>query len=99
MLLLQVGQDLYSALIQFFQLFPELQKQDFYVTGESYAGKYVPAIAYTIHKRNPTAPLKINLKGLAIGNGLCDPEHMLGHYGDYLNQLGKLRNTLKIKVG
>ncbi|CAH0380500.1 unnamed protein product [Bemisia tabaci] len=86
----QVGQDLYSALIQFFQLFPELQKQDFYVTGESYAGKYVPAIAYTIHKRNPTAPLKINLKGLAIGNGLCDPEHMLGHYGDYLNQLGLL---------
>jgi hypothetical protein len=34
-----VGEDLYNALLQFFQLFPELQKSDFYVTGESYAGK------------------------------------------------------------
>lgn len=34
-----VGEDLYNALLQFFQLFPELQKREFYVTGESYAGK------------------------------------------------------------
>lgn len=34
-----VGEDLYNALLQFFQLFPELQKNEFYVTGESYAGK------------------------------------------------------------
>jgi vitellogenic carboxypeptidase-like protein len=27
------------------------------------------------------------MKGMAIGNGLIDPEHML-HYGDYLYQLG-----------
>ena len=33
-----VGEDLYNALLQFFQLFPELQKNEFYVTGESYAG-------------------------------------------------------------
>ncbi|GAB1290841.1 Probable serine carboxypeptidase CPVL [Apodemus speciosus] len=36
-----VAQDLYSALIQFFKLFPEYAKNDFYVTGESYAGKYI----------------------------------------------------------
>lgn len=34
-----VGEDLYNALLQFFQLFPELQQSEFYVTGESYAGK------------------------------------------------------------
>jgi vitellogenic carboxypeptidase-like protein len=33
-----IGEDLYNALLQFFQLFPELQKNEFYVTGESYAG-------------------------------------------------------------
>ena len=33
-----VGEDLYQALLQFFQLFPELQKNEFYVTGESYGG-------------------------------------------------------------
>jgi carboxypeptidase C (cathepsin A) len=34
-----IGEELYNALLQFFQLFPELQKSEFYVTGESYAGK------------------------------------------------------------
>ncbi|PNF39003.1 Venom serine carboxypeptidase [Cryptotermes secundus] len=82
-----VGEDLYNALLQFFQLFPELQQSEFYVTGESYAGKYVPALSYTIHTKNPGAKQVINFKGMAIGNGLCDPEHML-KYGDYLYQIG-----------
>uniref|UniRef100_A0A6J0SQL2 Probable serine carboxypeptidase CPVL n=1 Tax=Pogona vitticeps TaxID=103695 RepID=A0A6J0SQL2_9SAUR len=83
-----VGRDLYSALIQFFQLFPDYQKNDFYATGESYAGKYVPAIGYYIHTHNPTAKLKINFKGVAIGDGLCDPELMLGGYAQFLYQIG-----------
>jgi len=41
---------------------------------QSYAGKYVPAISYYIHKNNPTAKVKINFMGMAIGDGLCDPE-------------------------
>ncbi len=57
-----VASDLYEALIQFFTLFPNLRKNDFFVTGESYAGKYVPAIAYKIHTANPKAKLKINLQ-------------------------------------
>ncbi|XP_062549800.1 vitellogenic carboxypeptidase-like [Armigeres subalbatus] len=83
----QVGDNLYEALIQFFQLFPDLQKNAFYASGESYAGKYVPAIGYTIHKNNPSAKIKINLQGLAIGNGYSDPLNQLD-YGDYLYQLG-----------
>ncbi|XP_026501379.1 venom serine carboxypeptidase [Vanessa tameamea] len=83
----QVGEQLYSTLIQFFQLFPELQENKFFITGESYAGKYVPALAYTIYKNNPTAKIKINLKALAIGNGLSDPEHQL-IYSKYLYQIG-----------
>lgn len=46
----------------------------FSVPMQSYAGKYVPAISYYIHKNNPTAKVKINLMGMAIGDGLCDPE-------------------------
>ncbi|XP_030040166.2 venom serine carboxypeptidase [Manduca sexta] len=83
----QVGEQLYSTLTQFFQLFPELRSNKFFVTGESYGGKYVPALAYTIHKKNPSASVKINMKGIAIGNGLSDPEHQLV-YGKYLYQLG-----------
>ena len=44
---------------------------------QSYAGKYVPAIGYKIHTENMKNPaIKINLKGLAIGDGLCDPENV-----------------------
>ncbi|XP_060529033.1 venom serine carboxypeptidase-like [Cylas formicarius] len=83
----KVGEDLYQALVQFFTLFPEIQKNDFFVTGESYAGKYIPAIGYTIYKNNPTADVFINLKGLLIGNGLSDPINQLD-YGDYVYQIG-----------
>ena len=43
-----MANDLYDALQQFFLLFPQLQRNDFYATGESYAGKYVPAISYKV---------------------------------------------------
>ena len=46
--IVQVANDLYDALQQFFLLFPQLQRNDFYATGESYAGKYVPAISYKV---------------------------------------------------
>ncbi|XP_015433612.1 PREDICTED: venom serine carboxypeptidase [Dufourea novaeangliae] len=82
-----VGRDVHTLLVQFFQVFPELQANDFFVIGESYAGKYVPAVSHAIKDFNIKAETKINLKGLAIGNGLTDPENQL-LYGDYLYQLG-----------
>ncbi|XP_023012513.2 venom serine carboxypeptidase [Leptinotarsa decemlineata] len=88
----KVGQDLYNALLQFFTMFPELQKNEFFVAGESYAGKYVPALSYTILKNNPAAKLKINLQGLSIGNGFSDPEHQF-KYGDYLYQIGLIDDS------
>jgi len=41
-----------------------------FITGESYAGHYVPAIAAHVKKQNNK---DINLVGVAIGNGLVDP--------------------------
>lgn len=82
-----VALGLYSAMDQFFTLFPMLQSNDFYITGESYAGKYIPALAMQIHRTNPTRQRKINLKGLAMGNAYCDPINQL-NYGQYLYQHG-----------
>jgi len=82
-----VGLNVYEALTQFFTLFSEYRKNDFYVTGESYAGKYVPSVSYAIHLNNPGAQTKINLKGLAIGNGLVDPINQFV-YSEYLYQHG-----------
>ena len=45
---------------------------------------YVPAVSYAIHKFNKaTNSSELNLKGLAIGNGLTDPAIQYGAYADY----------------
>src|ERR1700722_944984 len=82
-----VARDLYSMLTQFFQIYYEYATCPFYVTGESYGGKYVPAIVYKIHVENPQAKVKINLKGMAIGDGLVDPYNELD-YGPAFYQFG-----------
>ena len=64
---------------------PDMSDRDFYVTGESYAGHYVPAVSNRLfHEMNkPGAGKKINFKGFAIGNGLTDPGIQYGAYSDY----------------
>ncbi|XP_022440029.1 probable serine carboxypeptidase CPVL [Delphinapterus leucas] len=85
-----VARDLYSALTQFFQLFSDYKDNDFYATGESYAGKYVPAIAHYIHMLNPVMTMKINLKGIALGDAYSDPESIIQGYAPFLFQIGLL---------
>merc|ERR1712232_2967 len=49
----------------FFDAFPEYAKNDLYLTGESYAGQYLPNIAnYLIN-----STVISNFKGIAVGNG------------------------------
>ena len=86
-----VGADLLAALSQFFELFPAQRANPLYVTGESYAGKYVPACAYAIHARNAQLPpsRRINLQGISIGDGAFAPEVQLsGGFGDLLYNVG-----------
>ncbi|XP_041972254.1 venom serine carboxypeptidase-like [Aricia agestis] len=84
-----VARDLYNCLQQFFDLFPQLRSREFYVTGESYAGKYIPSLAMEIHDQNQQNDKKINLRGLAMGNAYCDPINQID-YGNYLYQHGLL---------
>ncbi|XP_063315230.1 lysosomal protective protein-like [Pelobates fuscus] len=65
----EVAHNNYLALKEFFRLFPEFSKNDFYITGESYAGVYVPSLAVEV-SQDPA----INLKGIAVGNGLSSYE-------------------------
>mmetsp|Transcript_10166 Transcript_10166/g.16387 ORF Transcript_10166/g.16387 Transcript_10166/m.16387 type:complete len:504 (-) Transcript_10166:49-1560(-) len=55
-----------KTLLAFLEMYPELKKNDLYLTGESYAGQYVPNIANYILTKLPAGSL--NLKGLALGN-------------------------------
>lgn len=70
----EVAKDLYAALQAFFDLNPLFRKRPFYVTGESYAGKYVPSLSlYMLNQLDNNGVLPLRLDGLAIGNGLVHP--------------------------
>ncbi|KAL1558493.1 Serine carboxypeptidase-like 48 [Salvia divinorum] len=79
-----VSNDLYDFLQAFFKEHPQFLKNDFYITGESYAGHYIPAFAARVHQGNKDKQgLHVNLKGFAIGNGLTNPEIQYKAYTDY----------------
>ncbi|XP_077563713.1 putative serine carboxypeptidase CPVL [Haemaphysalis longicornis] len=85
--LTDVGQDMLEFLQQFFQLFHDYSQNDFYVTGESFGGKFVPATAFAIHEAKDSLRVKINLKGIAYGNGFTDPVIQL-NISDWIYHLG-----------
>ncbi|KIJ56496.1 hypothetical protein M422DRAFT_238123 [Sphaerobolus stellatus SS14] len=62
------GDQFIEFLRNFYQVFPEYQSMDTYLTGESYAGQFIPYIADAILESN----LEVPLRGAAIGNGWID---------------------------
>lgn len=72
----------HQFLINWFKEFPEYAKNEFYITGESYAGIYVPIIARAIL----ADPQGINLKGFAVGDGCLGTDVLCGQKaGPYYN--------------
>jgi len=79
-----VSEDMYDFFQAFFKAHPEYAKNKFFVTGESYAGHYVPAVTGRLHKAQKNKEgVPINLKGFAIGNGLTQPDLQYEAYADY----------------
>jgi len=75
--------DAYDFLQAFFKSHASLASLPFFVVGESYGGHYTPALTYLVSQGNlHPAPgnIKINLKGLGVGNGLTVP---LAQYPEY----------------
>ena len=66
----QVAEDFYIFIHNFLLKYPKFQGREIFLTGESYAGHYIPVIARTLQLKDDPW---INLAGLAIGNGWVDP--------------------------
>uniref|UniRef100_A0AAV1V359 Carboxypeptidase n=1 Tax=Peronospora matthiolae TaxID=2874970 RepID=A0AAV1V359_9STRA len=82
-----VAENIYWFLQAFLKKHPDLNDREFFLTGESYGGHYVPATASHILKANMLQHLHpnashINLAGITIGNGLTDPAVQYQHSVD-----------------
>ena len=68
------AEDNLNAVLDFFKKFPSFKGRDFYISGESYAGIYIPMLTYKIimYNKKVTKSQQINLKGILVGNGVAD---------------------------
>mmetsp|Transcript_57008 Transcript_57008/g.116668 ORF Transcript_57008/g.116668 Transcript_57008/m.116668 type:complete len:457 (-) Transcript_57008:10-1380(-) len=91
----EIAEDMYGFLQEFFVANPQYADADFYVFGESYGGHYAPAISSRIfegNQANVEGTVKINLKGVGVGNGLTDPYIQYQYYPQMA-----MNNTYDIK--
>nr|GEV33920.1 serine carboxypeptidase-like 50 [Tanacetum cinerariifolium] len=92
-----VARHLFIAISKFIALDSRFRSRPLYLTGESYAGKYVPSVGYYILKKNRHLPFskRVNLYGLAIGNGLTDPITQVGTHALHNYNLGLINEKQK----
>jgi len=85
----ELARQFVNALQDFYAKHPEYRTNPLYLTGESYAGKYLPNIATEISTRNSIGnELRINLRGMAIGDGWMYPEKQTFDQIQYAYMLG-----------
>uniref|UniRef100_A0A0X3PNX8 Carboxypeptidase n=1 Tax=Schistocephalus solidus TaxID=70667 RepID=A0A0X3PNX8_SCHSO len=82
-----VAKNNFAALENFFKRFPSYKGRDFYITGESYGGIYVPILALLVASKP-----EINLRAIAVGNGLLSydlNDNSLLYFAYYHGLLGE----------
>ncbi|KAK7295454.1 hypothetical protein RJT34_18363 [Clitoria ternatea] len=68
----RTAEDSLEFVIQWLERFPRYKNRELYITGESYAGHYVPQLAQEIMTYNTKTKQPINLKGIMVGNAVTD---------------------------
>ncbi|CAA0812854.1 Serine carboxypeptidase-like 45 [Striga hermonthica] len=74
------ARDNLAFLENWIEKYPEFKNREFYITGESYGGHYVPQLANLIIQ----SKAKLNLKGIAIGNPLLEFNTDFNSRAEYL---------------
>ncbi|KAJ2997111.1 hypothetical protein HDV02_005852 [Globomyces sp. JEL0801] len=88
---LQSSEAVYKFLQLFYKAFNEYQHLDFHISGESYAGHYIPSIGRYIYDENQkikqfqSDAIYIPLSSLAIGNGFTDAAIQYNYYSVFAN--------------
>ncbi len=88
---LEAAKDMYAFLGGFVTKYPEYQKRNFYITGHSYAGHYVPVTAKYFLDQHPSF---LVLKGIAVGNGWFESAPQLMVAPDFGIKRGIVTDTL-----
>ena len=92
----QAAEHLLNFLDNFYKQWPALKQSPLYITGESFAGHYIPAFAQRIvNNKTFLNNTKIILEGVAIGDGWTDPYNQVNQYDSYLYSVGVVSNKFR----
>lgn len=82
----RTAHDNYAFVLNWLERFPQYKGRPFYLTGESYAGYYVPELSKLIYENNKNLAIadKINFKGYMVGNPVTDNYYDNWGYVDFL---------------
>ena len=75
---LDVAFDFFVFLSNFYATYPEYRERALFLTGESFAGHYIPAMANFLHTKT-----HVKISGLMIGNGWVDPFYQYPSYPNF----------------
>ncbi|KAK3133552.1 hypothetical protein QOZ80_6AG0537970 [Eleusine coracana subsp. coracana] len=95
----RTADDTLVFLINWFERFPEYKGRAFYISGESYAGHYVPQLAATILSHNKDTKNKIiNLQAILVGNPYLDYYKNIKGQIDYLWSHGVISDEVWVNI-
>lgn len=92
----QAADHLINFLDNFYKQWPALRASPLYITGESYAGHYIPAFANKLLSNQTFIDTNgVTLAGIAIGDGWTDPINQINFYDSFLYSVGIVSNKFR----
>ncbi|CAH1453942.1 unnamed protein product [Lactuca virosa] len=93
------ARDMHTFLMYWYKKFPSFRSRDLYLTGESYAGHYIPqlAIALLDHNAHSTG-FKFKIKGVAIGNPLLKLDRDVPAVYEYYWSHGMISDEIGLTI-
>ncbi|KAI5393257.1 serine carboxypeptidase-like 42 isoform X2 [Lathyrus oleraceus] len=86
-------------LLKWYEKFPTYKSRELYLTGESYAGHYIPQLANAILDYNARSTgYKFKLKGVAIGNPLLNLDRDMQATYDYFWSHGMISDEVGLAI-
>ncbi|CAL9019961.1 unnamed protein product [Prunus brigantina] len=93
------ARDMHTFLLKWYEKFPAFRSRELFLTGESYAGHYIPQLAIAIldHNEHSTG-FKFNLKGVAIGNPLLRLDRDIPATYEYFWSHGMISDEIGLTI-